>query len=319
MLNIGEFRPTVEEDLRLIDLVDRFDRSPMSEVEAYGQRAVVGSLLPRRLQLMLSDFRDDPTANAFVVRGLPIGGMGEIATPSDPIKAPREVRGFQMLALSILNRIATPFAYATQHEGRLFNNIAPSEAAESTANLGIGSKYAFDFHTEDAFMKWPPSILQLACIRNPTRTGTVLSGMPDSLSDEIKQILQRPLFCVGTNPAQADWDKVDHGPILWGDGAWRIMRFNEVNTTIREGADSETASAAFTQLREMIVADSQEVICEAGDVLLVNNYLSCHARKAFDARFDGSDRWLQRIVGYKDPMVVGDLTSWAGYPILNPR
>jgi len=36
------------------------------------------------------------------------------------------------------------------------------------------------------------------------------------------------------------------------------------------------------------------VALDAGDLLVVDNAVAVHGRSAFPARFDGTDRWLQR-------------------------
>ena len=45
---------------------------------------------------------------------------------------------------------------------------------------------------------------------------------------------------------------------------------------------------------------------EAGDLLVVDNSVAVHGRTPFTARFDGTDRWLQRT------FVVADLAASAG-------
>jgi hypothetical protein len=47
------------------------------------------------------------------------------------------------------------------------------------------------------------------------------------------------------------------------------------------------------------------VVLEAGDLLVLDNTLVVHGRSPFPARFDGTDRWLQRA------FVVADLDAIA--------
>lgn len=54
------------------------------------------------------------------------------------------------------------------------------------------------------------------------------------------------------------------------------------------------AAAAAEQL-------SDKVLIGPGDVLVINNQRSVHARSAFKARLDGSDRWLLRVMGVARP------------------
>jgi L-asparagine oxygenase len=70
------------------------------------------------------------------------------------------------------------------------------------------------------------------------------------------------------------------------------------------GMDTE-AEQALIELREAIEAHHIGVVLEAGDLLVVDNHRAVHGRSPFAARFDGTDRWLQRS------FVVADLSPSA--------
>ncbi len=42
------------------------------------------------------------------------------------------------------------------------------------------------------------------------------------------------------------------------------------------------------------------VALRPGDLLVLDNRRAVHARTAFTPRFDGTDRWLQRVYGFSD-------------------
>ena len=56
----------------------------------------------------------------------------------------------------------------------------------------------------------------------------------------------------------------------------------------------------------MIAEVETSVVLEPGDLLVVDNNVAVHGRSPFTARFDGTDRWLQRS------FVVADLAPSAG-------
>ncbi len=58
-------------------------------------------------------------------------------------------------------------------------------------------------------------------------------------------------------------------------------------------------------LGEATSACHTSVALEAGDLLVVDNTVAVHGRTPFTARFDGTDRWLQRS------FVVSDLAPSA--------
>jgi hypothetical protein len=39
----------------------------------------------------------------------------------------------------------------------------------------------------------------------------------------------------------------------------------------------------------------QNIPLAPGEILFVNNHLAVHGRRRFQARFDGTDRWLRRL------------------------
>ncbi len=47
-------------------------------------------------------------------------------------------------------------------------------------------------------------------------------------------------------------------------------------------------------VRSAIAEVETSVVLEPGDLLVVDNNVAVHGRSPFSARFDGTDRWLQR-------------------------
>jgi alpha-ketoglutarate-dependent taurine dioxygenase len=56
----------------------------------------------------------------------------------------------------------------------------------------------------------------------------------------------------------------------------------------------QDARLALNTLTGLIDANLSEVVLEPGDICFIDNYKVVHGRKAFKARFDGTDRWLKR-------------------------
>jgi alpha-ketoglutarate-dependent taurine dioxygenase len=70
------------------------------------------------------------------------------------------------------------------------------------------------------------------------------------------------------------------------------------------GLDDE-AQAAVRELSAAIDELHTSVVLQAGDLLVVDNDRCVHGRSPFAARFDGTDRWLQRA------FVIDDLAASA--------
>ena len=65
------------------------------------------------------------------------------------------------------------------------------------------------------------------------------------------------------------------------------------------GIDEE-AEEALQILGESLSAHRSSVVLEPGDLLVIDNDMVVHGRSPFDARFDGTDRWLQRAFVIED-------------------
>jgi L-asparagine oxygenase len=56
------------------------------------------------------------------------------------------------------------------------------------------------------------------------------------------------------------------------------------------------AQEALDKLLESIKQNTKEVVLRTGDVLVLDNRKLVHGRKSFQARYDGTDRWLLRTL-----------------------
>ena len=56
----------------------------------------------------------------------------------------------------------------------------------------------------------------------------------------------------------------------------------------------------------------QEVVVGPGTLLVVDNYLAVHGRRAFEVRYDGTDRWLKKLTVSRN--LRRGLTFGAGHP-----
>jgi alpha-ketoglutarate-dependent taurine dioxygenase len=63
---------------------------------------------------------------------------------------------------------------------------------------------------------------------------------------------------------------------------------------------SDEADAALRALRTAANQVKRWVRLDTGDLLVIDNRRAVHARSQFTARFDGTDRWLQRMCAIRD-------------------
>ena len=117
--------------------------------------------------------------------------------------------------------------------------------------------------------------------------------------------LRRPAFRTAVDESFGGEPGVPYGParpILGGPDERPWLCWDEELTT----GDTEAAAAALAELRRVVAERRREVVLAAGDLLIVDNRRCVHGRRPFDARFDGTDRWLQRT------FVVDSLAPSAG-------
>ena len=220
--------------------------------------------------------------------------------------------------LACARRFGTPFAWPTQQNGRIVHDIIPIRGHE-TDQLGCGSTAPLLFHTEDAFHPNRPRFLLLMCMRNPdaipTRVGTLDI---QSLSPRERQILGERRYVIrpdpshldgstgSTNVAPADRAEIDlrlENPepiaVLGRKDGITTLRIDPAYMDVADAEDRE-ASRALARACEVITCDLEAVALQPGEILVVDNYRAVHARDPFVARYDGTDRWLKRVLVASD-------------------
>ncbi|MGY8818309.1 MAG: TauD/TfdA family dioxygenase [Pseudomonadales bacterium] len=81
-----------------------------------------------------------------------------------------------------------------------------------------------------------------------------------------------------------------HQTVLYGDPDAPFLRFDPQFMV----AYSDRAQRALDRLRAVAWEAVEPVRLTRGDLLIIDNRRTAHARSPFTARFDGSDRWMQR-------------------------
>jgi L-asparagine oxygenase len=240
-------------------------------------------------------------AGAVLVRGLDVGSPG--ATPSVMHPADPDTTSATSL-LDAARQLGAPVGYVQEHGGRVVQNIFP--LAESVGQqISTSSDVPLAFHTETAFHPHKSHFLLLLCLRGDPDAATTLCGVDPvvpRLTDDTHRTLTQPRFRTGVDLSfgRGDGWMTDPAPVINGsaDGTRTLTYDGELIV----GLDDE-AAAALDELEAAIAATYTSVVLEAGDLLIVDNHRAVHGRSEFRARFDGTDRWLQRT------FVVDDLRA----------
>jgi L-asparagine oxygenase len=274
------------------------------------------SLLPEPVVLGLTGAMASERAHAVVVRGFPLAD-GVEPTPahwrdSDP--CPTAVPDSYLVLLASL--LGEPFGWSTLQEGRLLNDILPIARSE-LSQTGHSSAAPLQFHCEDAFHELRCDYLGLLCLRNPDRVATTVGRLDVAgLSPEDREVLSQPRFVIWPDDEHlrmsaaardsAGWPQV---PVLFGDRRAPYLRIDPPYMSSLPG--DEPAEAALRRVSALLGARLEDVVLFPGDVCLIDNYRAVHGRRPFLARYDGTDRWLRKVLVSKD---LRRSRAWRAHP-----
>jgi L-asparagine oxygenase len=271
------------------------------------------ALLPTDLIRSLLQFRADPTApGMLLIEGMPV----DADLPPTPVAAglsgPKQTYVSEASILMVALLLGEPIGYADEKNGVLVQNVYPVEA-EKHAPSNESSDTDLGFHTELSFSRMQPDRplhvtspdfllllgLRTAPLEDAVTTLTDAGDFSALLSDEALTTLSRPLFQLRapysfTQPNGVDRTWSTPVPLFHGSGTTRAVAF-DLACGVR-GIVPE-AQQALEELRRVVSRPEvqRHVRLRAGDLLVINNRKCAHARSRFHARFDGSDRWVQRV------------------------
>ncbi|MFZ9629080.1 MAG: TauD/TfdA family dioxygenase [Ilumatobacteraceae bacterium] len=264
-----------------------------------------GRTLPESVYTALVDFAEQPhRSGAILLRNLPMGTLP--ATPPTPTSPTTKDRTSEFTLLTIARMMGHPVGYQPEHGGDVIQNLVPV-ASSATRQVSTSSAIDLMYHTEAAFHPHRPRYLLLACLRGDAAAVTTLSSIREVLpllpAATVDVLFQRR-FRTAVDESYLHGRRNRLGEpvsVVSGTRDEPTMVFDE---DLMVGIDAE-ADDALRDLGRMVRAHHTGVALESGDVIVVDNTLAVHGRTPFVARYDGTDRWLQRS------MVVSDLAASA--------
>jgi hypothetical protein len=271
-------------------------------VDRVGDRAAVeeAKRCAARLNPALAgECRPVGDSGAVVLRGLRAADMPLGPTPPSWSEAPRDATPhWDATLLLVASVLGCPFGWEGQQDGRIVHDIVPAKGHEHE-QTGASSSVVLSAHTEDAFHPGRANVLLLACLRNHDDVPTSLASVRHArLSAVERALLERPTLPIlpddsydeSDGPAAASPPEV---ATLWdGDDGLRI-RYDPAYTPLQQADDDYRA--AYDWLSEELERVAVDVPLGAGEILVVDNDVAVHGRRPFQARYDGTDRWLKRV------------------------
>jgi L-asparagine oxygenase len=295
----------------------------------YDQAWELATMLPDGVRRFLHEFRTIQPS-AVLIRGFPVDDRRIGPTPPDWRQAARSGLGrYEEFVLAMYaTALGESFTWSTLQAGRMIQNVLPI-AGEDREQSGHG-QVMLEWHTEDGFHPHRCDYLLLLGMRNPDATPTTLASIRDvKIADEHRAALaQRRFFIVPDDEHLRQLDPADPGV-----RRMRVMRENPEPVAVLFGAIEDPylridpyfmrcaegdveAEMALKSLVSELERVQQDIVVGPGDALIIDNYRAVHGRKAFTARFDGTDRWLKKIIVARDLRPSRHLRASAGSRVI---
>lgn len=193
------------------------------------------------------------------------------------------------------SRFGSVYGYTQEQNGAIIQNLFPIKKNETT-QISSSSKVTLEMHTETAFHRYMPSTVLLFCMRGDPQAGTNIATLDDILPNldiSTKRALKQPEFITEIDESFRS-DEYTVQPLqmsVLNDSETKLTydRALMVGTTGR-------AQRALDTLSHVIDGVMNTITLQTGDLLIIDNKRAVHGRTPFQARYDGTDRWLKRVL-----------------------
>lgn len=237
------------------------------------------------------------------LENLPIGDIPPTPQSRDHLCKPDD--SSERLLLQATALLGEPVGYLQESDGCIVNNFFPQQA-HSRGATSDSFDTELDLHTENAFHAVLPDYLVLLCLRQDpdAEAVTYIASIERILErltfEEQSFFLTEPYnFLSDYGPTEKN-QRIDinrHQTVLYGDPDAPFFRFDPQFML----AFSSRAQHLMDKLRAIAWEVVEPVRLNRGDMLIIDNRRTAHARSPFSARFDGSDRWIQRAFAITNP------------------
>lgn len=306
--NLKEYYLTYDESRAIVAALP--SEPLVNEMDVWNQHKVCEQALRQKaspvLLELLKQLRDNEI-NALIIRGFPVDSK----LPPTPLNGFIDVNlvlhPLEFLLGIFENMSVFPVGYAGENRDNFIRHVVPSKDALDEVSshgslkqlnphidnphLPIGNESCESDCPAPNYIIW----LGLRCDTKVPTTVVLLEDILSVLPTEIIDSLRKLIFDVYRPPSfGAGAVKQRLAPLLVPDSKGILCnRYGFANPTDPE---SNYALQAFSLVAETSVL-AHRVLLPPGDVLIINNQKTLHARDIFSPRYDGTDRWLLRFYG----------------------
>ncbi|MGW6724782.1 TauD/TfdA family dioxygenase [Nocardia sp. NPDC055029] len=270
--------------------------------------------LPLRLRRGVRQFRrHSGPLGSLVIHGLPVDETMLPATPSTSDSVQRAAIVSAAVLTMVACGLGDPVAYLAEKSGALVQDVVPVRGKESFS--GNAGSVLLTFHNENAFHLHEPDYVLLLCLRADhdrvagLRTACIRQVLP-LLSEATRETLFAPEFITAPPPSFPSDDTArSPQPLLSGAIDDPDIRMATIATT----ALTPRAEAALTEFGQACNSVARTTVLTPGDLAIIDNRVTVHGRTAFQPRYDGADRWVQRTFAIADLRRSRDHRAHDGY------
>ena len=256
-------------------------------------------LLPLQVIKALLELRRNGNDDGLLlIRGFPIDESRIGLTPKHWSMKYQTKQFYEtdMYLLGMASILGEVFSFSSQHEGNIVQNIVPI-STDAHEQVGTGSQVFLEWHTEDAFHSLRADFIGLFCLRaDPCAATTFASIRQMHIPDKYKKCLFEKKFQAGVDKAHGGSGRAEDGPliaVLSGQYEDPYLRLD--TSCIKALPHEPEAQEALEYFIQEAFRVARQLVLQPGDLLFLDNYRLVHGRTAFTPRYDGTDRWLQRV------------------------
>jgi len=255
--------------------------------------------LPERVKKAVATFVKESNSNgALLVKGLELGELPP--NPADGgISPDKRSTDSEFTILLLTSLLGVPITYTEALKIGVIQSVSPVKGKERV-NAYVSSIQPIGFHTEFSFHPIRPDYITLMCLRQDhegvakTPAASIELAMK-KLTDEQIKTLEKPIYSFSTASLFGnDTAGIATPPfpvITYGSNGKPLFRI-QLNGI--ECIDP-VGEPALVTLRKVLEEVAVGVALQHGDLLMIDNAKAAHARSAFVPKYDGHDRWLQRM------------------------
>jgi Fe(II)/alpha-ketoglutarate-dependent arginine beta-hydroxylase len=293
--------------------------SSVEEEQFLAEACVYAHELPRRVRSFLNDFKQSERPGICLISGYPINDQSLGKTPLHWKAKPAHSRTLaeEMLLVLFGSLLGDVFGWATEQDGHIVHDVFPIKENEDK-QISTSSAQTIWWHTEDAFHAFSGDYVGMFCLRNSDQVPTTYACLDRiHFKPEQTNVLFQSRYLIypdishrevnGSHSqeraeARQKMQQISVNPnrisVFFGHPQSPYVRIDPYFMKYLD--DDKEAQNALEDLIRSIDEVLGSVVLQPGDCCFIDNCRTVHGRKAFQARYDGTDRWLKRICVTRD-------------------